>query len=62
MCMTPCRSRSFRRCSKPLRARLAPALAEPSVLVLDNAGWHGEAGLHVPDGVRPVLLLLSRCT
>ena len=22
------------------------------LLVLDNAGWHGEAGLDVPDGVR----------
>jgi transposase len=26
------------------------------VLVLDNAGWHGEAGLKVPDGVRLVFL------
>jgi transposase len=26
------------------------------VLVLDNAGWHGEAGLTVPDGVRLVFL------
>ena len=26
------------------------------VLVLDNAGWHGEAGLNVPDGVRLVFL------
>ncbi len=24
------------------------------VLVLDNAGWHGETGLTVPDGVRLV--------
>ena len=24
------------------------------VLMLDNAGWHGEAGLAVPDGVRLV--------
>jgi len=26
------------------------------VLVIDNAGWHGEAGLSVPDGVRLVFL------
>lgn len=26
------------------------------VLVLDNAGWHGEAGLSVPDGIRLVYL------
>src|SRR6202007_1261797 len=26
------------------------------VLVLDNAGWHGEAGLAVPAGVRLVFL------
>jgi hypothetical protein len=26
------------------------------VLVLDRAGWHDEAGLHVPDGVRLVFL------
>ena len=37
-------------------------MADPSVnvaydvapLVLDNAGWHGEAGLVVPEGVRLV--------
>lgn len=26
------------------------------VLVLDNAGWHGEAGLNIPEGVRLVFL------
>jgi hypothetical protein len=26
------------------------------VLVIDNAGWHGEAGLKVPNGVRLVFL------
>jgi hypothetical protein len=26
------------------------------VLVLDNAGWHGEAGLNVPEGIRLVFL------
>jgi len=26
------------------------------ILVLDNAGWHGEAGLNVPKGVRLVFL------
>jgi hypothetical protein len=26
------------------------------VLVLDNAGWHGEAGLVVPEGLRLVFL------
>lgn len=26
------------------------------VLVLDNAGWHGEAGLAVPEGVRLIFL------
>jgi transposase len=26
------------------------------VLVLDNAGWHGPAGLNVPDGIKLVFL------
>jgi transposase len=26
------------------------------VLVLDNAGWHGEAGLKVPEGIRLLFL------
>jgi hypothetical protein len=26
------------------------------ILVLDNAGWHGEAGLNIPEGVRLVFL------
>lgn len=26
------------------------------MLVLDNAGWHGEPGLRIPDGVRLVFL------
>jgi transposase len=26
------------------------------VLVLDNAGWHGEAGLNIPEGIRLVFL------
>ena len=26
------------------------------VLVLDNAGWHGEANLKVPDGIRLLFL------
>ena len=26
------------------------------IIVLDNAGWHGEAGLSVPEGVRLVFL------
>ena len=26
------------------------------MLVLDNAGWHGEAGLKIPDGVRLAFL------
>ena len=26
------------------------------VLVLDNAGWHGEAGLDIPDGARLIFL------
>jgi DDE superfamily endonuclease len=27
-----------------------------AILVVDNAGWHGEAGLAVPDGIRLVYL------
>ena len=26
------------------------------ILVLDNAGWHGAAGLRIPDGIRLVFL------
>ena len=26
------------------------------MLQLDNAGWHGEAGLAIPEGIRPVYL------
>jgi transposase len=26
------------------------------ILVLDNAGWHGEAGLNIPEGVRLIFL------
>jgi transposase len=26
------------------------------LLVLDNAGWHGAAGLKIPDGIRLVFL------
>jgi hypothetical protein len=29
------------------------------ILVLDNAGWHGEAGLDVPDGVRLVVPVIA---
>ncbi len=50
--------------SKPFFAALLESLAREAgagvdrtiVLVLDNAGWHGEAGLKVPDGVRLVFL------
>ena len=48
--------------SKPFFEALLRLFAEEAgagreqiiVLVLDNAGWHGEAGLVVPDGVRLV--------
>ena len=48
--------------SKPLFAALLAASARRTgagrerriVLVLDNAGWHGPAGLAVPDGIGPV--------
>jgi len=50
--------------SKPFFAALLESFAREAaagvdrttVLVLDNAGWHGEAGLNVPDGVRLVFL------
>ncbi len=50
--------------SKPFFAALLETFAREAgagarrtiVLVLDNAGWHGEAGLDVPDGVRLVFL------
>jgi transposase len=50
--------------SKPFFAALLENFAREAgagvdrtiVLVLDNAGWHGEAGLKVPDGVRLVFL------
>ena len=35
------------------RGRPVPVFTEPSiVLVIDSAGWHGEAGLNIPEGVR----------
>ena len=48
--------------SKPFFEALLHLFAEEAsagrerriVLVLDNAGWHGEAGLEVPDGIRLV--------
>ncbi len=48
--------------SKPFFSALLESFAREAgagvdrtiVLVLDNAGWHGEAGLNVPDGVRLV--------
>jgi len=48
--------------SKPFFEALLRLFAEEAgagrdrriVLVLDNAGWHGEAGLSVPDGLRLV--------
>src|SRR5271166_1573074 len=50
-----------RRIQAFLRGAAAPVAEEAGagreriiVLVLDNAGWHGEAGLVVPDGVRLV--------
>jgi hypothetical protein len=50
--------------SKPFFAALLESFAREAgagvdrtfVLVLDNAGWHDEAGLKVPDGVRLVFL------
>jgi len=50
--------------SKPFFAALLECFAREAqagvdrtiVLVIDNAGWHGEAGLSVPDGVRLVFL------
>jgi transposase len=50
--------------SKPLFEALLRLFAEEAgagrdrviVLVLDNAGWHGEPGLAVPDGLRLVFL------
>ena len=50
--------------SKPFFAALLETFAREAragrertiVLVLDNAGWHGETGLSVPDGVRLVFL------
>jgi hypothetical protein len=50
--------------SKPFFEELLRAFAEEAgagkdriiVLVLDNAGWHTEAGLVVPDGIRLAFL------
>ncbi len=50
--------------SKPFFEALLKAFAREAgaglhrtiILVLDNAGWHGEAGLNVPEGVRLVFL------
>ena len=50
--------------SKPFFEALLRLFAEEAgagrdrviILVLDNAGWHGEPGLAVPDGVRLVFL------
>jgi len=50
--------------SKPFFEALREAFAREAgaglhgtiILVLDNAGWHGEAGLNVPEGVRLVFL------
>ena len=50
--------------SKPFFEELLRAFAEEAgagkdriiVLVLDNAGWHTEAGLDVPDGIRLAFL------
>ena len=50
--------------SKPFFAALLETFAREAkagvdrtiLLVIDNAGWHGEAGLSVPDGVRLVFL------
>src|SRR3712207_351393 len=50
--------------SKPFFAELLAAFARQTgagrkrhvILVLDNAGWHGPEGLHVPDGISLVFL------
>jgi transposase len=50
--------------SKPFFEALLEAFAREAgagrdrtiLLVLDNAGWHGEAGLDIPDGVRLIFL------
>lgn len=50
--------------SKPFFEKLLATFAREAaagagrtiVLVIDNAGWHGEAGLNVPEGVRLVFL------
>jgi transposase len=50
--------------SKPFFTKLLATFAEEAgagrertiVLVLDNAGWHSEPGLTVPDGIRLVYL------
>lgn len=50
--------------SKPLFERLLAAFAHEAgagpertlILLLDGAGWHTEAGLRVPDGLRLVYL------
>jgi hypothetical protein len=50
--------------SKPFFEKLLADFAETVgagkqrriVLVLDNAGWHGEAGLAIPEGLRLVFL------
>ena len=50
--------------SKPFFEALLAAFAREAkasvdrtiVLVIDNAGWHGQPGLKVPDGVRLVFL------
>ena len=50
--------------SKPFFEALLATFAEEAgagrdriiVLVLDNAGWHGETNLKVPDGIRLVFL------
>lgn len=54
--------------SKPFFSALLKTIAREAgagvdrtvVLALDTAGWHGEAGLNVPDGVR--LVFLPPCT
>jgi transposase len=50
--------------SKPFFEALLAAFAREAgagrdrtiILVLDNAGWHGEAGLNVPEGLRLAFL------
>lgn len=37
-------------------ARLGAGRDRTILLVLDNAGWHGETGLDIPDGVRLIFL------